>query len=199
MARRSDHSREEIKEMAIRAAIRILESQGRSGLSTRRVAREIGYTVGTLYLVFANLDALILEVNAATLDELHEQLIKARGQAGAPRTALQAMAQTYLAYANEHHSRWSLLFSHHMSDGVVPAWFDEKVSSLFELIGQPLAQIRPDLDERQRNQASRELWSGVHGACDLGLNDKLSFGISFSPQAVLESLVGRYLSGFEKL
>ena len=52
MARRSDHSREELREMAITAAEQIVVEQGYEGLSARKVAAAIGYTVGTLYLVF---------------------------------------------------------------------------------------------------------------------------------------------------
>ena len=69
MARRNDHSREQIQQMAIAAAISILNEEGLANLSTRKVASEIGYTVGTLYLVFRNLNELLLHVNAATLDE----------------------------------------------------------------------------------------------------------------------------------
>ena len=74
MARRSDHSREEIKEMALVAAEKMILANGKDGLSARKVAQEIGYTVGTLYLVFKNLDELILHVNGRTLDRLFEKM-----------------------------------------------------------------------------------------------------------------------------
>ena len=59
MARRSDHSREELREMALAATEEIIDQQGLAGLTARKVAAGIGYTVGTLYLVFRNLDDLI--------------------------------------------------------------------------------------------------------------------------------------------
>ena len=51
MARRSDHSRDEIREMALNAAKTIVEREGAAALSTRKIANEIGYTAGSLYLV----------------------------------------------------------------------------------------------------------------------------------------------------
>ena len=45
-------------------AERIVAEHGHSGLSARKVASAIGYTVGTLYLVFDNLDDLVLQVRA---------------------------------------------------------------------------------------------------------------------------------------
>ena len=62
MARRSDHSREELYVMALAAAREIAEKDGLRGLKARRISREIGYTVGTLYNVFSNLDDLIIHL-----------------------------------------------------------------------------------------------------------------------------------------
>ena len=44
--------------MAMAAAREIAEKEGLRGLTARRIAREIGYTVGTLYNLFDNLDDL---------------------------------------------------------------------------------------------------------------------------------------------
>ena len=74
MARRSDHTREELRRMALDAARAIIESDGLRALSTRRLAKAIGYTPGTLYQLFEDLDDLIIEVNVETLDALHAAL-----------------------------------------------------------------------------------------------------------------------------
>ena len=50
-------------------------------MSARKVATAIGYTVGTLYLVFENIDDLILNVNARTLDRLHSRMSAVRANA----------------------------------------------------------------------------------------------------------------------
>lgn len=67
MARRSDHSREEIKEMALTAALTILEEEGARGLTARKVATAIGYTVGTLYLVFKNQQEMVSQTQCGKL------------------------------------------------------------------------------------------------------------------------------------
>ena len=56
MGRRSDHSREEIQAMAIAAAAKLVETEGFQSLTARKVAKAIGYTVGTLYHVFRNFE-----------------------------------------------------------------------------------------------------------------------------------------------
>lgn len=200
MARRSDHSREEIQAMAIEAAIDILNEEGTGSLSTRKVARAIGYTVGTLYLVFKNLDDLILHINAATLDELQTDLMAVADDKLEPVDSLKGMALAYFHFAQDHFARWSLLFTHQLADEeVVPEWFDAKVTAVFEKVIVPLHEIRPDCDEQTCLQAAREIWSGVHGACDLGLKGKLSLGGEFKAELMIESLVENYLIGFAKV
>ena len=48
MARRSEHSLEQIKEMVLNAAETIIIEDGAQALTVRKVALEIGYTVGNI-------------------------------------------------------------------------------------------------------------------------------------------------------
>ena len=197
MARRSDHSRDELQGMAIRAAITILKQEGTQGLSTRKVAAAIGYTVGTLYLVFKNLDELILHVNAAALDELRVLMQAELAIDKDPQAQVLAMAQTYLRFARAQFARWSLLFSHRLPAGVaLPDWFHDKVRVLFTLVAQPLQQINPKLTALEYQQATHVLWSSVHGVCELGLNEKLSLGGEIRAEDLIDALVKNYLKGF---
>lgn len=197
MARRSDHSREQIQQMAIGAAIGILSREGIQGLSARKVATAIGYTAGTLYLVFKNLDELILHVNAATLDTLHEVMRAALREGTMPRTQILKMAHAYLHFARKHFARWSLLYNHHLPDEVeLPAWFHDKVRMLFTLVAGPLQQLNPSLDEQSYQQATRVLWSSVHGICELGLDDKLSLAGEMQADDLIDALVRNFLNGF---
>lgn len=199
MARRNDHSREQIKHMAIQAAMIILNEEGVDGLSTRKVASAIGYTAGTLYLVFKNLDELIVHINAATLDELHKLLSDEVKVTTPAAQTIKNMSLTYMHFARQHYARWSLLFQHRLPENEsVPEWLDKQVRNLFELVGQPLKQLLPELDDVSCMRAIRVLWSGVHGACDLGLNDKLTLGGEMSAEELIDSLVENYLNGLVK-
>jgi AcrR family transcriptional regulator len=115
MARRSDHSREEIREMALVAAEQIVVDKGFEGLSARKVASVIGYTVGTLYLVFDNIDDLILQINARTLDRLYDRMAQTRTSASDPRDYLLRLGQVYIRFADEDPHRWAMIFEHRSS------------------------------------------------------------------------------------
>ena len=111
MARRSDHSREELQEMALTAAETLLDEHGGAALSTRKVAAAIGYSVGALYLSFKNLDDLCWQINARTLCGLMNALDQ-QVDAPNPRERLKGYASAYLSYAQQWSHRWALLFDH---------------------------------------------------------------------------------------
>ena len=98
MARRSEHSKEQIRDMALEAAETIVATDGLAGLSARKIAKQIGYTVGTLYLVFRNLDDLVLHVNARTLDAMFVKMQESLQKCRTPRTCVVAMGRASLPW-----------------------------------------------------------------------------------------------------
>ena len=74
MGRRSIHTPDELRELIIEATTSIVEQDGLEGLSAREIAKRVGYSPGTLYNVFENLDDLLLIIEARLLDELAGRL-----------------------------------------------------------------------------------------------------------------------------
>lgn len=197
MARRSDHSREEIREMALAAAEKIVSKQGHAGLSARKVAGAIGYTVGTLYLVFDNLDDLILQVNGRTLDRLHDQMVKDQTRYRDPRKRLLQLGHTYIRFADEDPHRWEMIFERRSKQGQkMPEWFQEKVARMFSLVETGLEPLAKRHSRQEIAQAARALWSGVHGICILAITRKLDLAGVDSVQNLAQSLMSNYLRGF---
>jgi AcrR family transcriptional regulator len=197
MARRSDHSREELREMALSAAEQIVVEQGYEGLSARKVAAAIGYTVGTLYLVFENLDDLILHINARTLDRLHARMTESQANSGDASDYLLQLGQVYIRFADDDPHRWAMVFEHRFSeDRVVPAWYQEKIARMFAMVEEGLEPLAKDRPRQEITQAARALWSGVHGICILALTANLGIVGVDSVQDLTQSLISNYLKGF---
>lgn len=196
MARRSDHSRDEIHEMALLAAERLLETEGAGGLSTRKVATEIGYTVGTLYLVFENLDDLVLQINGRTLDRLYDTLIQATKDCADPQHCIEAMAHAYIEFAIAHRKRWQLVFEHVVTgDGPLPGDYQSKVQRMFDLVESQLNALLGVKASLQAANAARALWCGVHGVCSLAISQKLEVTGVKSVQSLTDTLVDNFLRG----
>jgi len=197
MARRSDHSREELREMALSAAENIVAEHGHEALSARKVASAIGYTVGTLYLVFENIDDLILQINARTLDRLHAQMTELQANTGDPREYLVQLGQVYIRFADDDPHRWAMVFEHRLADGrEVPRWYHEKVMRMFAMVEAGLEPLAGTRSPQDITQAARAIWGGVHGICILALSDTLGITGVDSVQKLTTSLISNYLAGF---
>ncbi len=195
MARRNDHSRETLREMALDAAWRIVDSQGAPALTARAVAAEIGYSPGTLYNIFGNLDDLIVQLNGRVLDALHAR-VSAAPQGADPVADLLALAQAYSDFTTHHRALWDALFETRLSEGQrLPDWYLKKIDTLLAAVEEVLSRALPEAEPAALRRSARVLWCGVHGICSLALTGKLGLVTSESVRVMIESLVRNYLDG----
>ncbi|MEZ5845014.1 MAG: TetR/AcrR family transcriptional regulator [Hyphomicrobiaceae bacterium] len=197
MARRSSHAPETLREMILDAAETLIRSGGLSGLSAREIARIIGYSPGTLYNVYANLDDIVLHVEARILDGM---LVTLQGvpRNGPPEDVLARLVAAYLAYTEANPRLWNLLFEHHLPAGLeTPPWYCEKIERLMGELRGVLAPVvtAHGGDGADVDLAATVLWSSVHGIASLATTGKLA-NVTRSPAAELAgNLVSRYLAG----
>lgn len=197
MGRRNEHTREELRAIALQAAEHLVAAHGLAGLSARKVVARIGYTVGSLYMVFRNLDDLIVQMNERTLECLHAALIAAIADQPPPAVAIRALAQAYITFALTETHRWLAIYQHRMPDDQPsPDSLTNKVKQIFELVQAQLALLCPHRSAADITLATRALWSGVHGVCILGLDQTLEMAGGRSLQEVAGSLLDHYLDGF---
>ncbi len=197
MARRSQYSRKELKERALDAAEKIVAEQGIEALSTRKIAACIGYTAGSLYLVFDNLDDLILQLNARTLKRLYQDLYALTEQAESPQQIILTLGLIYHEFACRHMNLWRLLFEHRLPDDQpLPDWFRRQVAELFSLVEAQLKRMSPALENQEIEQSARALWSGVHGIVVLSLTGKLDVAGVDEAKQLIQSLLQNYLQGW---
>jgi AcrR family transcriptional regulator len=196
MGRRNEHSREQQREMALAAAELILVKEGMAGLTMRKVAQEIGYTVGNLYLLFANQDDLLAALNERTTDAMYSCLRDAVEPLGNPREQLRAMANAYIAYAQRNPHRWRMMFEHDLPDAMEPRpSADMRIRRMFELVESCLGKLMPGAKPEHLRSAATALWSGVHGICVLAVTGKLKWsgGTDYAP--LCDYLIDTFLAG----
>ncbi len=169
MARRNEHSLDEIREMVLDAAEAIVINEGYSALTVRRIAMEIGYTVASIYMVFANMADLIMHIKGNTVDDLAAQLQQVPDCV--PERYIAELAKAYLRFAERNFNRWSTVF---VQDADVPEWYQQKINKLFSRVQVQFEQLAPGCSAQQSKQAAQALWGGVHGICTLSLTGGLS-------------------------
>jgi len=194
MGRRNEHSREELRDLALRAAADIVSESGAAALSMREVARRIGYTVGALYIVFENLDDLIVGLNEQTVIELREALERIRGRANQPAQNLRLLVAAYLGFALLHTARWRLVFEHRLPEGQkAPPTYAGHTAAIFALVGRHLRDAGVAKDDDAARELATALWSGAHGICMLAVTGKLHIVTQASVQRLLDVLLDRFL------
>jgi len=195
MGRRSVHTSEELRELIIDASTEIIEAHGLLGLSAREVARRIGYSPGTIYNVFENLDDLILTIEGRLLDRLSQVLDDLPSEPGG-KQAVHRLARAYLEFTQQNPKLWNLLFEHHLPAGrEIPSWYQAKLEALLARVELTLRPVMPEADAQIVRRAARNLWSAVHGITSLSTTDKLSIVSMESAGLLVDDLVATYLRG----
>ncbi len=197
MARRSDHSREELKELALKSAEELLNEKSANELSTRQIATKMGYTVGTLYQIFTNLPDLLLHVNARTLGNLYQECLKLDLSQKDAQSNILAYATLYLQFAHTHPGLWELIFDNNiLNDKDLPDWYLSQANALFSLIEIQLKTLNPEQSELEITKTSRVLWSSVHGICTLSINNNLFANSACSSDKLIQSLIRNFIKGW---
>lgn len=195
MARRADHKREELLALFLAAARRIVEEQGVRALTARSVADSIGYSPGTLYNLFDNIDALVVHVNGETLDALFTALRHAPAT-GEPSPDVAALCTEYLAFLDRNASLCNLLFEYSYAEGyLLPDWYRQKIHQGLEILGAALSPIFPAEHDQEIPEAARTLWASLQGICSLSKNGKLDVVGGQSRDAMTQSLVTNFVAG----
>jgi AcrR family transcriptional regulator len=190
MARRSDHTRQELKQLAINSGLKMLEQGGLKAITTRKITNEIGYTVGTFYQIFENLDDFILHLNYMTLCDILDK-IKNNVNCRKDLDSIRNLAFIYLDYAESNLNRWMSLFDHRLKD--LPDWYSQKLDEIFSLIENCLEDTIKNVEERKNS--ARVLWSALHGISMLSVTGKLEIVNSYDSRALVNNFLDNYLSG----
>lgn len=192
MAGKVEIRKAKLRETLIDVAEAQIVAGGLTALKARPVAEAAGCSLGAIYNIFDDLDALVMAVNGRTFRHLGAFVSAevAAAQAEDPNAQLIAMAHAYLQFAVSHTELWRALFDLEMSaDGPVPDWYLEELRAVFALIAVPLGRLFPDMAARELDLMVRALFSSVHGIVLLGLERR----ISAVPQNLIEVMLAQVL------
>jgi AcrR family transcriptional regulator len=197
MGRRSSHKPEELRELIITTTTELLKSEGLTGLTAREIARRVGYSPGTLYNVFVDLDDLILVIESRLLDELASRL-KDVPASLEPEERICQLASAYLAFTQDNPKLWNLLFEHRMPPGwEIPPAYKTKLEIPLTILENSMIPIIGNSDPARLHRAARVIWASIHGITSLATTDKLASITNDSAGVLIDELVRTYLAGLK--
>lgn len=174
---RRERERADLTQLILDGARRVFERDGHDGLSIRKVAKEIEYSPGTIYLYYKDKDALMLALHQDAFvrkAELFAPLMDVED----PQERLIAMGRSYIKHALSKPSDFHLMFvdacpmqtlreegrEWHTSNSA----YQMLVATVAE--GVVLGRFRENLNPQSMAVI---LWSMVHGCSMLILSERL--------------------------
>lgn len=172
MARRGHHTLEEIKSMVLVTAEDLVIQGGLPLLTVRRIATKIGYTVGSIYMVFGSMSDLVMHLKGRVFDTIVAEMEQV--QAPTAKQCLEELADVYIRYASQNFNCWSMVFEYRLPKELeIPDWYQNKVDNLYRKFENQFAQLSPELTLAQRKQTTIAFLGGLHGICVFKLTTPL--------------------------
>jgi len=158
MARRSEHSRDEIKQMIFEAADNIIRERGYSALKIRQITADIGYTVASVYMVFTSMDDLNTQIKTRTLQKLIAMIAK--------QETVPDKIKVYCDFVIQEPGLWRMLFQHQsvkQLDSEADYFAAQKMLEL--CLSEPLQKLKLESSKEESNEASTSLINAIQGVC----------------------------------
>lgn len=189
MARRKDHTREELTQLATEAGRTLVAEKGPSALTARNVAKQIGYTPGTLYNLFENIDALAAAINIQSMEAFSATISGILTRTSDAPTRLREVSQAYLDFHRDESHLWSLLFAvpvDHHSEA-----YHEAIHRIFDQVVEALLPLSANATEARKK--AKVLWSTLHGICLLHQSGKLNVSEDDSTEVLVATFLDQFL------
>lgn len=188
MGRRNLHTKEALKELILQASYDIIREEGFKDLTARKIAARIGYTAGTLYHTFDNLDDIVLHLKSRALDKFEASFNDFVGQSS---FTIKGFFEFYVQYCLTYHHDWSLLCEKHLTKTSFPQWYLEKVASLFRLVVVHVAEYS-NKDFETAKKFTKKMWSAIQGVCFLSIDGKFQIVTDTDRQELIDSFTAMF-------
>lgn len=195
MGRRSVHSPEELRQLILDASQTIVERNGITGLSAREIARMIGYSPGTLYNIFENLDDVLMTLQVQLMGRTVEHLKRVPLDSDGEKN-IADLAHAYVDFALVNRRMWNLFLAHSLPPGVsVPPLFHDYTNSLVDIVRTALTPIAPNAPRESLDASARALWAGLNGITAVAATEKGVYLTPATAQAYAKELTSNYIRG----
>ena len=173
---KTEHERQQLRTLIIDAARELFVSTGVEAVTMREIGKRIGYSATSIYLHFADKDAVLRAICDTDFLALATSL-KSLLLIVNPVDRLYALGRGYAAFALMHPNHYRMMFmtqrtpcdpaesSLQQNNAEQDAYFQLKsvVNDVYTA-----GWFRPDLQDA--DLIAQTIWAGMHGVCSLQIN-----------------------------
>lgn len=206
MPRPKNAEREDVRVLVLEKAKALFLSIGYHKITMRRIAEEIGYTPGTIYLYFSNKEEILYELHNQGFELLYQYKLKTASAAHSSAfDRLWEGGKTYLAFALDHPDYYELMFNmpepHHFLSRLREAESGERrtmhidyAMRSYEFLKQTIQDCISEgsLPKTDPDVMTFAFWSFVHGVVSLTIRKRIPYPQAAS-QAFAESAIDFFM------
>lgn len=174
---RRERQRRELVGEILESARQQLDAGGRSAVSLRAIARDVGLSPASMYTYFASLDDVFTELIVESFSSLAAALESAQESVDDPLARLLAVADTYRRWALDNPAQFNLIFTDQLGGYQAPAGgrtVDAEISALKPIhrsIGGVIGLAGPATDlEAAGQEQLTGIYGLIHGLVMLNVN-----------------------------
>lgn len=189
MPRQPTLSSDSMRALFIRCAEKAITEEGVKNATARNIATRAGYTAGTLYTCFRNLDDLLIHLQISVLERLCQKLEETRKACSNGET-VGKLTSAYLQFAYDNEELWALLQQNtHTEQADLSAKFS---AALNEVRTTFAGALSGHLKTGGNDSAADLLWASTHGLTSVATSKKLGLFSRLEVNELAKSLAQRF-------
>lgn len=193
-------SKDNIQENLVSKGRELIREKGAAFLTARKLSEASGYSVGTIYNQFGNMDNFILIQNYLTLDALYDRL--ARFQAsGTAYQRLNLYAREFIDFVLENKNLWFMVHNFHLHNNNrrFSKIYLRRVVQITQLVEGAFRTLFPDIPLPERILSLQVLWLSLFALSSFLTTDTLDSFSKINKRTLCELLLNTYLAGMKVL
>jgi len=172
---RKDRQRTEMREAILSAALGLFSDEGYDNVTMRKIADEIEYSVGTIYLYFKDRDEIFFELHKLGFDEFFKRQLAVQDVKD-PLQRLTEHGLAYIQFAIDQPQYYDLMFISHIPTKTIKVQQNWKSGHrTYDLLKLNISQAKETgyFKNADVEVAAFSLWSFVHGISSLYVRDRM--------------------------
>ena len=186
---RKERQKTEMKETILSVALKLFSDDGYDNVTMRKIADEIEYSVGTIYLYFKDRDEIFFELHKMGFEEFYKRQISVQGVKD-PLQRLTEHGLAYIQFAIDQPMYYDLMFISRIPAKTINKNHEWKSGSrTYDILKLNISQAKDagHFKNVEVEVAAFSLWSFVHGISSLFVRDRMMI---VPPEEVKPLVVG---------
>lgn len=186
---RKDRQKTEMREAILSAALKLFSDDGYDNVTMRKIADEIEYSVGTIYLYFKDRDEIFFELHEIGFEEFYKRQLAIQNVTD-PLQRLTDHGLAYIQFAIDQPQYYDLMFISRIPAKTIKKqheWISG--NRTYDILKLNISQTMEAgyFKNIEVEVAAFSLWSFVHGISSLFVRDRM---VMVSAEAVKSLVTG---------